>query len=125
MGKLLIFTGLFTTYVIYSFIVYTRGTESSILPAGKQAEQMIAGKNLFQKHNCISCHQLYGLGGYIGPELTSAWSDPQRGELYMRAFLQAGGRTMPNFHFSKEEVDAIIQYLRYVDSTAITYKKMP
>jgi len=73
----------------------------------------------------VACHQIYGLGGYLGPELTTAWSDPRRGELYMRAFLQAGGRTMPNFHLTPKEIDAITAYLRYVDSTAVTYKQRP
>lgn len=124
MVKIMIFSGLFITYVLYSFVVYTRGTENAYTPSGPDAGQIHAGKVLFQQHNCISCHQLYGLGGYLGPELTTAWSDPQRGELMMRAFLQAGGRTMPNFHFTPEEVNALIQFLRYVDSTAITYKQM-
>lgn len=125
MGKIMIFIGLFTSYVFYSLVVYTRGTAPSFELKGKIATQVAEGKFLFQKHNCISCHQLYGLGGYLGPELTTAWSDPLRGELYMRAFLQAGGRTMPNFHFTAEEVDAIMQFLRQVDSSATTYKKTP
>jgi nitric oxide reductase subunit C len=121
MGKILIVLGLFSTYIFYSVLVYTKGTGTSIQLAENDAEARM-GKRLFQQKNCIACHQLYGLGGYIGPELTTAWSDKDRGELYIRAFLQAGGRTMPNFHFKTEEVDAIVKYLRYVDSTATTYK---
>lgn len=114
---------LFFVYAIYSVVVYSKGTENFVSSDSAESVKMIQGKQLFQKHNCISCHQLYGLGGYLGPELTTAFSDPQRGELYMRAFLQAGGQRMPNFHFNKEEIDAIISYLKYVDATAVTYKK--
>ncbi|MFZ1857100.1 MAG: hypothetical protein WAU29_07005, partial [Chitinophagaceae bacterium] len=59
----------------------------------------------------------------LGPELTTAYSDPQRGELFMKALLQAGGRRMPNFHFNENEISAIITYLKYVDATAVSYKK--
>jgi nitric oxide reductase subunit C len=113
---------LMTLYVAYSGLVYTRGTSSDMyLPA---AEQLKAekGKMLFQQYNCIACHQLYGLGGYLGPELTTAYSDPSRGELYMKTFLRAGGPRMPDFQFNEEDINAIISYLKYTDSTATSYK---
>lgn len=122
MAKIIIFISLFCSYLVYSSIVYTKGTEASTVAVNSGAASILNGKKLFQKYNCISCHQLYGLGGYLGPELTNACSDPARGELYMRAFLQAGGTRMPNFHFSAEEVDDIISYLKYVDATAVNYK---
>ncbi|MBI5856321.1 MAG: cytochrome c [Sphingobacteriales bacterium] len=122
MPRIIIFLSLFITYAIYSVVVYSKGTMSISSSAFHESEKIRNGKELFQQYNCISCHQLYGLGGYLGPELTTAYSDPQRGELYMKAFLQAGGPRMPNFHFTKEEIDDIISYLKYVDTTAVTYK---
>jgi nitric oxide reductase subunit C len=106
----------------YTVIVYTKGTENRIRLTATEGLKVDHGKKLFQQYNCIACHQLYGLGGYLGPELTTAYSDKNRGELYMKAFLTGGGMRMPNFHFKNDEIDAIISYLRYVDSTAITYK---
>lgn len=123
MNKPGIFILLFAAYAAYSFIVYTRGTENPIDYSAAAWLEIDKGKKLFQQHNCISCHQLYGLGGYLGPELTTAWSDKSRGEMYMRAFLMNGGTRMPRFNFSEQEINAIISYLRYVDSTAVTYKK--
>jgi len=123
MRKIFIFLGLFSGYAAYSYLVYTKGTESELVLRGIQQQQIELGKSLYQQHNCTACHQLYGLGGYLGPELTTAWSDPSRGENYIRAFLQKGGQRMPDFHFTKNETDAIVAFLRYVDSTAITYKK--
>jgi nitric oxide reductase subunit C len=122
MIRIIIFGGLFFLYVVYSAVVYSKGTENLTASMFTEGTKIMAGKKLFQQHNCIACHQLYGLGGYLGPELTTAYSDPQRGELYMKAFLQAGGPRMPNFHFTKEEIDAIISYLKYVDTSAVTYK---
>ena len=113
MGKIWVFGGLFISYVLYSLLVYTKGTENRIAVTPEVQQ----GKLLYQKYNCASCHQLYGLGGYLGPELTTAWSDSNRGEAFMRAFLQGGGRRMPNFKFSGTEINDILQYLRYVDAT--------
>ena len=122
MAKVIIGCSLFGLYLLYSIIVYTKGTEiTHTIPADEQAS-ITKGKVLFQQHNCTSCHQIYGLGGYLGPELTNAYSDPLRGELYMRTFLQAGGQRMPKFGFRQEEINALISYLKYVDATAITYK---
>lgn len=125
MGKIIAFISLFCSYLIYSAVVYTKGTGERTVILGGEEASIINGKKLFQKHNCISCHQLYGLGGYLGPELTTAYSDKGRGEMYMKAFLQAGGPRMPNFHFNGKEIDDIISYLKYVDATAITYKIQP
>jgi len=113
---------LFLLFVFYSSLVYTKGTESAILLPEKEATLASEGKQIFQEYNCISCHQVYGLGGYLGPELTTAYSDKIRGEGYMRALLQSGGQRMPNFHFSPQQIDAIIAYLKYVDSTAAPIK---
>jgi nitric oxide reductase subunit C len=119
MGKSWLFVLLFLAYAGYSFVVYTKGTDSHVHINYKARE----GKLLFQEYNCISCHQVYGLGGYLGPELTTAWSDPARGEQFIRAFLKAGGRTMPNFQLNSQEINAITEYLRLIDSTAVSYKK--
>ncbi len=114
MRKIWLFVALLFTYLGYSFLVYTRGTEGSV----KINEEARSGRSLYQEYNCAACHQIYGLGGYLGPELTTVWSDPARGEGYIRAFLQVGGLRMPNFHFSRKEIDALIEYLKHIDLTA-------
>ena len=78
------------------------------------------GKLLFQKYNCTACHQLYGLGGYMGPDLTNAMSRSGIGEMYVRALLQNGTERMPNFHLSEEEIKSLVAYLKYVDKTGIS-----
>ena len=122
MAKVVVFGSLFGLYLLYSIIVYTRGTKNIVVPAAEEQVQINKGKLLFQQYNCTACHQIYGLGGYLGPELTTAYSDRRRGELYMRAFLKAGGQRMPNFHFSEVDINALISYLKYVDATAVTYR---
>ena len=123
MWKITSFLVMMILYLGYSGLVYTKGTASSLQFSTAELARINKGKSLFQQYNCMACHQLYGLGGFLGPELTTAYSDPARGELYMKTFLQAGGARMPKYAFTEDEINSIVSYLKYVDSTAITYKK--
>lgn len=73
------------------------------------------GKLLWQQYNCTACHQVYGLGGFLGPDLTNTYS--LRGPLYIKAFLQSGTVTMPNFHFNEKELNALLAYLQNMDAS--------
>ena len=84
------------------------------------SEQSKEGKLLFQKYNCIACHQLYGLGGYMGPDLTNVISGNGKGPMYAKALLKNGTRRMPDFHLSENEMDEIVAFLIYVDKTGIS-----
>lgn len=100
-------------FAFYSIYVYTRGTEASHLPP--MSEEARYGQVVFQDYNCIACHQFYGLGGYMGPDLTNVISN--RGEIYARAFISAGSANMPNFNLNEDEVSGLLAYLSFVDQT--------
>jgi nitric oxide reductase subunit C len=113
MNNRAIFMLLFSAFIPYSVYVYTHGTEAShISPMTAEAQH---GQQLFQTHNCVACHQFYGLGGYMGPDLTNVISN--KGAAYARAFLMSGTRRMPNFNLSETELDAMVAYLEFVDTT--------
>jgi len=122
MNRVSVALTLFLLFILYSSLVYTKGTENGISLSVQESALVQEGKQLFQDYNCVSCHQIYGLGGYLGPELTSAYSDKNRGEGFMRALLKSGSQRMPDFGFSSKQIDAIIAYLKYVDSTAAPIK---
>ena len=73
------------------------------------------GADVFQQYNCVACHQFYGLGGYMGPDLTNVTS--KFSPMYARAFIMNGTTSMPNFDLSDAELDALVAYLEFVDST--------
>ena len=98
---------LLISFVIYSFIIYTKGTETNVVLSENELSLVKQGKQIYQQYNCMSCHQIYGLGGYLGPELTTAWSDKHRGEEFIKAFLKSGGRRMPDFKFEPHQIDAL------------------
>lgn len=100
-------------FVIYTAYVYTAGTARDDLPAMSAIERH--GADVYQHYNCVACHQFYGLGGYMGPDLTNVVSN--RGQAYARAFITAGTATMPRLGLSDDEVDAVLAYLAFVDKT--------
>lgn len=125
MNKILVFVFLFTTFIAYTSWVYTNGTNR----ASTMTTQQQLGKKIWQDNNCQSCHQIFGLGGYLGPELTTGYGSASFGvdsahyETYARTILQYGSIRMPNFHLTPQQINAIIDYLKYVDANAFSYRK--
>lgn len=111
---------LITAFLAYTASVYTKGTVLSESNPMIDAAA-IEGKMLWQKHNCSSCHQLYGLGGFIGPDLTTTIS--RKGDAYARAIILSGTKRMPHYGLTEHDAKAITKFLSYVDSTAIHYKR--
>jgi nitric oxide reductase subunit C len=107
-----IFAALLLCFLAYTVIVYTKGTEIS---SPIMSEQAMKGKLLWQKYNCTACHQLYGLGGYLGPDLTNEIST--RDTRFVAAILKSGTKAMPDFKLTEDEIKALIEFLRYTDQT--------
>ena len=103
---------LVTLYMGYNLFVYSSGTITDI----SITEQARNGRQVFQKYNCIACHQIYGLGGHMGPDLTNVIRD--KGDVYARSFILSGTQRMPKFDISEQEVNDLIEYLGFVSSTS-------
>lgn len=113
--KRTIFWSLFAIFIIYNYNIYSssNGQDMSVkLPAETEL-----GRQLFRDYNCVSCHQFYGLGGYMGPDLTNVISARGKGRNYAASFIKNGTVKMPNFHLTDVEVDALLSYLEHVDSS--------
>ena len=102
--------------LITSFLVYT-GFLYLSLPVKNytNTSASIEGKKIWQQYNCNACHQIYGLGGYLGPDLTNVYS--KRGHQYIQAFITNGTNVMPNFHLSSNEQESLIAYFKNIDSS--------
>ena len=107
---------LFIIFIAYTIMVYSncdrRNTNDSI--PGRQA---LAGWKTWQAKNCQSCHQIYGLGGYLGPDLTNIASDSTKNEVYIRTFIKYGTGRMPNFYLDDSEVSNLIAFLNWIDKS--------
>ena len=108
--KLYIITLMLAVFLGYSFFLY------SALPAKNQQDhEADSGKLTWQKYNCNACHQVYGLGGYLGPDITNIYS--AKGAVYIRAFLKTGTAIMPDFHLSEKEINDLISFMKVIDAS--------
>ncbi|MCC7298300.1 MAG: cytochrome c [Bacteroidia bacterium] len=73
------------------------------------------GKMVWQKYNCNACHQIYGLGGYLGPDLTNVTSI--RNTKQLTAFIKSGTKSMPVLNLTDTEIECLIEFLKNVNST--------
>ncbi|MEI6507067.1 MAG: cytochrome c [Bacteroidota bacterium] len=108
------FSFLFISYISYSLIVYFIGSGKYQKTLNTQA---LAGQLIWQQNNCQSCHQIYGLGGYMGPDLTNIMSDKNKGELYAKIIIRSGTQKMPKIDLNEEQIDQLIAFLKQVDES--------
>ena len=112
-----IFLVLFVCFLAFSIWIYTIPLFSPSQYSEKELNLVAEGRLVWQKHNCHTCHQLYGLGGYLGPDLTNVYSRSGNNEYYIRAIVKSGVKQMPAFEISEEEMNALLQFLKNVDQS--------
>ncbi|MBL7671871.1 MAG: cytochrome c [Bdellovibrionaceae bacterium] len=80
--------------------------------------EVIRGKHLFEKNNCMGCHTIFGEGAYYAPELTKVFE--RRGSVFIKAILKdpeamyPGQRKMVNNNFSEDEISDLTEFLKWI-----------
>ena len=82
-----IFAAIFIALTIDSHMRFDELTHADAITA-----DVIAGKHVWHRKNCINCHTLLGEGAYYAPDLTKIAQ--HRGEAYLRQFLQDPSRVL-------------------------------
>ena len=101
-------------FLVYSFSIYIKPSYS--IDLGKNdVNEAAQGRLVWQKYNCQTCHQLYGLGGYLGPDLTNVYSS--KGDTIIRAMLATGSASMPSFNLSNAELNSLIAFFKQTDAS--------
>ncbi|HEY0720900.1 MAG TPA: cytochrome c [Gammaproteobacteria bacterium] len=79
------------------------------------------GKMLWEENNCIGCHTLLGEGAYFAPELGNVYTRYGNSTEAIKVFIKSrpvqgveNRRSMPQFNFNEEELEALAQFLKYV-----------
>ena len=113
-----VFGAIFLGLTIHSHLRFGELTHAEAI-----TPRVIAGKHVWHRENCINCHTLLGEGAYYAPDLTKITQ--QRGEAYLRQFLQdpsrfyseeRHGRVMPNLRLSDEQITDVIAFLTWVSN---------
>lgn len=109
-AKRLLIAVLVTCFVAQTGLVYLDPSATS--PLSLTARE---GRRIWHRHNCQSCHQLHGFGGFLGPDLTNASThlSPQR----LERLLTEGSGGMPGFDLSADEVAAVGEFLVAMNET--------
>ncbi len=82
--------------------------------------QATEGIRLWHRHDCQACHQIYGYGGFLGPDLTNAATRYGEDlEPVLDAMLLAGPGGMPAYDLDETEVAALAAWLRHIDGTGV------
>jgi mono/diheme cytochrome c family protein len=87
-----------------------------ILAAAISGKTASTGQMLFQKNDCAACHQINGIGGTAGPDLTHVGSERPDVEWHIKHLKDpvsvVPDSAMPGFHqLSDEDLRQIGEYL--------------
>ena len=113
---------LVVSFFFYTVFINVLCHNKTTAPLTKEINQ---GWEIWQNRNCQACHQLYGLGGYMGPDLTNSTSKVD--VAYIKAVIKSGTSRMPNFNLSDNEIEKVIAFLKWVDKSgpsAVDFKNV-
>lgn len=110
----LILAGLVVAYVALSVVAYTDFPRRAADPPLTDLERR--GLAVWRGNNCQACHQIYGFGGFLGPDLTNRVTDATP-DAEFRTVLEEGARPMPAFQMAAADQEAVLAFLRAVDRT--------
>lgn len=89
----------------------------------KLTPQVIAGKDVWHRNNCINCHTLFGEGAYYAPDLTKIAK--HRGDQYLTAYMKNPAqfydekrhrRLMPKQDLSDADIANLVAFLTWVSN---------
>ena len=112
-----------TLFFILLFLALTFDTTRA-LPARDHREnitpQVAQGKLVWERNDCIGCHTILGEGAYYAPELGNVYVRFGKNKDAIKAFIRSrpaegipGRRSMPQFNLSDEDLDAVVEFLRW------------
>ncbi len=105
---------LLAVYLVYCAQLYFVTSDNSHIPGVSLSDTGLKGREVWAKYNCQSCHQLFKLGGYLGPELTNIFDQHGKSEGYVLAFILNGSQGMPALGVSESEAQQLAVYLKEV-----------
>lgn len=112
----IIFVTLCVLFLVFSFNLYLKPLKVQGIQ-DEHFKKAAEGRLVWQKYNCQSCHQLYGLGGYLGPDLTNSYRKINGKREALQFFLKAGSKQMPSFNLSDQEVEFLLEFLKFTDDS--------
>lgn len=120
--RLFFFSGTLVCAVVFLILTVDSHRQFARLTNADQiTPEVIAGKHVWHRKNCINCHTLLGEGAYYAPDLTKITE--HRGTAYLQAFLRDPSkfyseardrRLMPNPNLTEAEISQVIAFLGWI-----------
>jgi nitric oxide reductase subunit C len=120
------FGGTVFFFVIFIGLVAHSVTKANaIADANPVTPSVAAGKHIWERHACIDCHTILGEGAYYAPELGNVWvryggkESPDSARDGLKTWIKSqpsgieGRRQMPHFDISEEELDQLVDFLKW------------
>ncbi|MCG8467267.1 MAG: cytochrome c [Gemmatimonadetes bacterium] len=102
-------------------LVLCFGIQTGLVYSDTRSEPLsdaaLAGRASWHRHACQTCHQLYGQGGFLGPDLTNAASRVDSTRLV--SLLTVGSGQMPPFEMGLDEIAHLAAFLEEIDRPEI------
>jgi len=112
-----------TVFFFLLFVGLTFDTNSELPKRDHReniTEQVVLGKKVWERNNCIGCHTLLGEGAYFAPELGNVYKRFGNSKEAIIGFIKSrpvegisGRRSMPQFNLNDKELDAIAEFLKW------------
>jgi nitric oxide reductase subunit C len=110
---------LVAAFFVQTWLVYADRAGHRTPPLSEHAAR---GQQVWHDNNCQSCHQIFGFGGFLGPDLTNSAGTLTEARLDL--ILTDGAGLMPAFHLGAEDRAAVLQFLTEVDKTGVSQPRL-
>jgi ubiquinol-cytochrome c reductase cytochrome b subunit len=80
-------------------------------PTEGMTQAQLAGLDVFNKQGCTACHQVHGVGGHTGPDLSKAGFRWEPADIERQIVTPKDTRMPAYDHLSPEALDALLAYL--------------
>ncbi len=111
-------------FFIQGIFAYTDFPTPAVGTQVELSGEALAGLALWQEMNCQACHQIYGQGGFMGPDLTNVTA--RYPDEYIHFRLEFGGARMPTLNLPEEDRLALIAFLKAINETGQgTVERLP
>jgi len=98
-----------------SFVVYRDDPVGNAQGFMQLSSAGTAGLRVWREQNCNTCHQLYGFGGYLGPDLTHVAQRVDEGTF--RQIVRGGVGPMPAIALDDDSLSALYAFLSEMDAS--------
>lgn len=109
----------YLTYIVLILVLPGRSPVRAAMGDASAAPSpaYMRGQRVWRRHNCQTCHAMYGLGGHTGPDLTTIGSRMPAD--YIEQVIRTGDRVMPAFDLDEGESADLVAYLRAISRTGV------